>query len=444
MNLSYSIHLGSDKNKKISSIKSANNSLSKTTSYSNNGIQNTAKLSKVGNHNLRLYENNNEKIITIVGTNNIVEDTKKVYLNEFESSRIEYNNKQTRSDRLIENYFESVSKNEKRDLACEIIIELGDMNFWNNKDEEFKNKMINVYKEQVKDLEEIIPEFKIANATIHLDEKSPHMHIVGVPVKDGYKNGMKKQVGKSQIFTKDSLRNIQDKMRIKCIESFNKIYELDYSLKEKQLGRNIDFSVFEMKNYNEFQKEFQSKQEKLEIINKLLDNSSRSSKRIELEINSILFHPIDDNNFKITREQVKILFDYVKENKKLNKSLNEIRTLMPMMNNYKNIIERFYEALSIFNKAFKDIDLISASKTSTINSVSKTVEVVFEAVNSWIKLITLLTTKVLLHDDYTYKKIVEDLHKFNVLNDKEFNHIFYGNSLNYNLRNNENKVKIER
>lgn len=203
-------------------------------------------------------------------------------------------------------------------------------------------------------------------------------------------------------------------MRIKCIESFNKVYEVNYSLKEKQLGRNIDFSVFEMKNYNEFQKEFQSKQEKLEIINQLLDNSSRSSKRTELEINSILFYPIDDNNFKITREQVQVLFNYVKENKKLNKSLNEIRTLMPMMNNYKNIIERFYEALSIFNK------------------------------DSWIKLITLLATKVLLHDDYTYKKKVEDLHKFNVLNDKEFNHIFYCNSLNYNLKNNDNIQKIER
>ena len=71
-------------------------------------------------------------------------------------------------------------------------------------------------------------------------------------------------------------------------------------------------------------------------------------------------------------------------------------------------------------------------------------EVVFEAVNSWIKLITLLTTKVLLHDDYTYKKIVEDLHKFNVLNDKEFNYIFCGNSLNYKLRNNDNIKKIER
>ena len=48
-----------------------------------------------------------------------------------------------------------------------------------------------------------------------------------------------------------------------------------------------------------------------------------------------------------------------KENKELNKSLNEIRNLVPTINNYKNIIERFCEALAIFDKAFKDIDLIS-------------------------------------------------------------------------------------
>lgn len=33
---------------------------------------------------------------------------------------------------------------------------------------------------------------------------------------------MSKQVGKSDVFTKESLRKLQDKMRILCIESFNK------------------------------------------------------------------------------------------------------------------------------------------------------------------------------------------------------------------------------
>ena len=79
-------------------------------------------------------------IRVIRGTNDIVNDVKDLYLEEFEEARIEYNNKQTRNDRKIDKY-----------------------------------------NEQVNDLVKILPTFKIANATIHFDEISPHMHIVGVP-----------------------------------------------------------------------------------------------------------------------------------------------------------------------------------------------------------------------------------------------------------------------
>ena len=73
-------------------------------------------------------------------------------------------------------------------MACEIIIEIGDKKYWDTKDEKFKHKMSNVYKEQVKDLETLIPNFKVASAIIHYDETSPHMHIVGVPIKYKSKN----------------------------------------------------------------------------------------------------------------------------------------------------------------------------------------------------------------------------------------------------------------
>ena len=66
------------------------------------------------------------------------------------------------------------------------------MDFWADKDDKFKKKMREVFKEQILDLEEVVPNFKIANATIHFDESSPHLHIVGVPFKDGMKNGMQK------------------------------------------------------------------------------------------------------------------------------------------------------------------------------------------------------------------------------------------------------------
>ena len=77
-----------------------------------------------------------------------------------------------------------ISNDDKHDFACEIIIKIGNMDYWEDKSLEENYKMTEVFKNQLKDLKEIVPYFYIANATIHFDENSPHMHIVGVPVKE--------------------------------------------------------------------------------------------------------------------------------------------------------------------------------------------------------------------------------------------------------------------
>ena len=196
--LAYSFHLGSDKNKSKLAKKVAKENVSGTTSLSNNAIQNAKDLSDVNKHNLRDYDNHRELIRTIYGTNDIVNDVKQVYLDEFEQARIEYNTKQNRDDRKIKNYFKKVCESQN-DVACEIIIELGDMDFWNDKSNEYRLKMIDVYKEQVKDLVKIVPTFKVVNATIHFDETSPHMHIVGVPIMENCTRGMKNLKMKYQL-----------------------------------------------------------------------------------------------------------------------------------------------------------------------------------------------------------------------------------------------------
>ena len=280
--LAYSFHLGSDKNKSKLAKKVAKDNLSGTTSLSNNAIQNAKDLSDVNKHNLRDYDNQRELIRTVYGTNDIVNDVKQVYLDEFESARIEYNTKQNRDDRKIKNYFKKVC-NSQNDIACKIIIELGDMDFWNNKDNEYRLKMVDVYNEQVKALIKIVPTFKVANATIHFDETSPHMHVVGVPIIENCTRGMKKQVGKSKLLTKATLTEIQDKMRNACIKSYNKFYEVNTRLKEKQKGRNQDINVNEMGNYIEIKKQLKQKEQKLEKANnqtKILDNSSNDIKEI--------------------------------------------------------------------------------------------------------------------------------------------------------------------
>ena len=124
------IHLGNDKNKTKKAKEIAKNNQSNTTSSSNNSIQNLAQLSKANNHNLRKYDNKTELIPVIYGTNNLINDVQNLYLQEFENARIEYNNNQTREYRKIEDYFKKICEY-RNDIVCEIIIELGDMDFWN-------------------------------------------------------------------------------------------------------------------------------------------------------------------------------------------------------------------------------------------------------------------------------------------------------------------------
>ena len=94
-------------------------------------------------HNLRKYksgEYSSDNIELIFGTKDLYQDVQKVYYEEFDEIVREYNEKQTRADRRIDNYFEHVAKLDQ-DMAVEIIFQCGDKNFWeehmDNKDRMF-------------------------------------------------------------------------------------------------------------------------------------------------------------------------------------------------------------------------------------------------------------------------------------------------------------------
>ena len=252
----------------------------------------------------------------------------------FEESRIKYNEKQTRNDRKIDNYFNHISNDNKRDLACEIIIELGDMDFWSDKDDKFKHKMVDVFKEQSQDLENVVPNFKIANATIHFDESSPHLHIVGVPFKDGLKNGMEKQVGKSDVFTRISLVNIQDKMRKYCISSFNRTYNLNYSLKDKEEGRNIDINVASMRDYNKFRKEQEKHKKQLKELNDKANQLHTKSNEINDIINNLKPTIMNKNNYTILNNDINKIKKYIEQTNDTTSNLKESNAINVILDKY--------------------------------------------------------------------------------------------------------------
>ena len=365
--LSYSFHLGNDKNKSKKSRQSIKNGKVIDKVFNNNAIQNANNLSRVNNHNLRKYDDNQELIEIIYGTNNLYDDVKNLYIKEFDEARIKYNEKQTRNDRKIDDYFEHISNNDKNDLACEIIIELGDMEFWGDKDDKFKRKMTDVFNQQIKDLEKVVSSFKIANATIHYDESSPHLHIVGVPIKNGNKNGMSKQVGKSTIFTKDSLRVIQDTMRIYCINSFNKVYNSNKELKAKLKGRNEDVPIKNMeKEYNHIKKQADVNRQRLEKVSNKTKETLEKSKQVKDIVNNLKPTKITKNNFIINNDDIEIIKNYID---KVDDNVSEIKTV----NDLTNVMEDFETALNTHNQQVEDLQLTINKQDKTIKSLESTI-----------------------------------------------------------------------
>lgn len=348
--LAYSLHLGSDKNRKNVSRAKAKSNASGTTSLSNNAIQNARQLSRVDKHNYRKYDANQDLIEIIRGTTSLYDDVKNLYKEEFEESRLEYNSKQTRDDRKIDDYFKKISDNSKNDLACEIIIELGDKKYWDTKDDKFRHKMSNVYKEQVKDLEILIPNFKVASAIIHYDETSPHMHIVGVPIKYKSKNGMSKQVGKSDVFTKIKLIELQDKMRTLCIASFNKEYGLNNVLKTKQKGRNKDINVKDMDGYIEMQEELSKNKEQLEIADKKsleLDNNSNEVKEL---VDNLKTTFTNKDKYVLKQDEKDKIVKFIQQVNSTNGEYKKMQKLSITLNNVDTELQENREKIKILTE----------------------------------------------------------------------------------------------
>jgi len=430
--LAYSLHLGSDKNRKNISRQNGKNNLSKTTSLPNNAIQNVRQLSKVDKHNYRKYDNEQELIEIIRGTSSPLEDVKQLYLDEFEDARLEYNSKQSRPSRMIDNYFENVSNNEKKDLACEIIIELGDKEYWDTKDDEFKSKMSEVYRKQVNDLELLVPNFKAASAIIHYDETSPHMHIVGVPIKYKNKNGMEKQVGKSDVFTKESLITLQNKMRTLCIEEFNQEYNLDSTLKKKQKGRNMDIHVSDMDNYIALKKQLEKNTENLEKANKKSLELKQNSKDIKDKIDKLKTSKLNKENYILSKSDKDTIIDFINQVDNTNKEYDKIQNLS---NTLTNVDEQFKEkdktiqTLTENNKALnlrvKTLNDTIKEKDNEILFLKSKIKDIQHTLEYWKdkfeKLISFLHSK--LHSWYDkddkYIAVINDMYVDNVLDDDD-------------------------
>lgn len=441
--LSYSFHIGSDKNKKNSVRLTSKNNVSGTNSMSNNAIQNAKQLSTADKHNYRKYDNRQDEIVVIKGTTSLYNDVLRFYKNEFEEARLEYNNKQTRDDRKIDDYFKKISNNSKSDLAVQIIIELGNKKFWDTKSMTYKHKMTNVFIKQVDDLELSLPNFKICSAIIHYDETSPHLHIAGVPIKYNCKTGMSMQVGKTDVFTRNSLKELQDKMRILCIEEYNKEYNLDATLKKKLKGRNKDIHVSDMINYQDTKDLIEKNQKNLEIINNNSIELDKDTINIKDKILNLKKASLKKDTYLLSNEDKKILENYIDKIDKTNNEYKKINGLSSSLNSLNQTIKEDKKAIKVLTENNKALELRVKNLTfktenqeeliSDLKQDNFNLKYRLQQLEEFFKKLVNLFKRMIKKDSKkeSYLEVLEDMHNNRIISDNTIDDIL----------NNKNTIK---
>lgn len=147
-------------------------------------------------HNRREYEKYGkptpDNIDVSKSSENIIlvdKDIKQAYREIFGEALEQYNAKQKRADRKIEDYCDHIKKSKNGEkLFYEDVVQWGSKDDFQNPQTRERAKEALV--KYVEGFEERNPNLKLIGAYIHMDEASPHLHLDYVPVAHGYSRGL--------------------------------------------------------------------------------------------------------------------------------------------------------------------------------------------------------------------------------------------------------------
>ena len=125
------------------------------------------------------------------------ENVKDVYHELFDEALAWYNEKQTRSDRRIDDYYEKIRSGKQEKPFHEIILQIGDKDNMGAKTEngQLAAKVLDKY---MRDFQRRNPTLRVFSAYLHMDEATPHLHIDFVPYTTGSKRGLDTRVSLKQ------------------------------------------------------------------------------------------------------------------------------------------------------------------------------------------------------------------------------------------------------
>ena len=359
--ISVSMHIGSDKN----------------------AIKTMSDIKRCDLHNNRKYKNEkNEDInlslskynITLKGTKNIYTDMEIFYKTEFADALYNYNLKQQREDRKIVDYLTKMEKDTKTNIGVEILFQIGDKEDWKDKTLEEKQKRTDIFKIAVLELEK--RNIKVVNASLHLDETSPHLHVIAVPIIEGQKRGLEKQVSQNKVITREVIRELREVIEKNFIEEYNKIYGTNKELKR---GSEIEEHL-QVKDYKNTKKmlevakgygdKLQLKEELENKTNQLtneltrldIENKEKNKKKLELEKTNVDL----ENSINNIDKENKTYKEILEKNKK-----NLETSTAGLTNEIKELESKIKEVKQIKEDKDKELELELVNKVNKIKEIEK-------------------------------------------------------------------------
>ena len=121
------------------------------------------------------------------------EDIRAVYHELFDDALARYNEKQTRRDRVIDDYYEKIRMGKQEKLFEELIIQIGNKDDMNASSEngQLAKQILDEY---MQSFQQRNPTLRVFSAHLHMDEATPHLHIDFIPFTTGSKRGLETRV----------------------------------------------------------------------------------------------------------------------------------------------------------------------------------------------------------------------------------------------------------
>lgn len=235
---------------------------------------------------------------------------KMAYEKIFGDAVAEYNAKQKRSDRKIDDYLTKIKNSGNREkMFYENVVQIGKRDDTgvldaNGNLSDAAKQVKEVLDEYVRTFQERNPNLILFNAVLHMDEATPHLHLDYIPVAHGYKKGLR---------TRNSLTKAMQEMGIAPANSKTDTETMHWQERERAYltdlcrDRGIEIEVlgvqrdsYSIPEYKQAMQEKEAAEAEMEIL--------KSEKAEASEIMAVMDDKIEQGNIEI-EEQREILED---------------------------------------------------------------------------------------------------------------------------------------